>query len=184
MGQYIWVTAKSTLIDGFILAVILWLAILAVRWIAGKRIRSLQALPHIQAFWGFALIWYLAVLGILTGPLDVSSWVYSAGSSLGLSINLVPFHGAPASQCLLNILLFVPFGFLLPLVFQRHSWTAGRVFLIVFGLTLAVELSQLAMRVSYRIFDINDLLMNVLGGMLGYGILVLIRRTAPAGSDL
>lgn len=88
-------------------------------------------------------------------------------------INLIPFimDSYPA-QYTLNVVMFVPFGLLLPLVWPgvakaRYVGLYGLVF------SLMIELSQL---LNYRATDIDDLLMNTLGALIGFGIYALIRH--------
>lgn len=64
-----------------------------------------------------------------------------------------------------NVLLFAPFGVLLPARFQplRRFWR----FLAVFaGSVAAVEILQLLLRVGFC--DVDDLLLNALGASLGF----------------
>lgn len=82
-----------------------------------------------------------------------------------------------------NILLFIPFGFLLPLAFRRFSRL--RSALLVMALTsLLFEVIQMLMAIGH--FDIDDVLLNAIGGVIGYGFFRLsaLREgpTAPAGS--
>jgi glycopeptide antibiotics resistance protein len=64
-----------------------------------------------------------------------------------------------------NILAFAPFGFLLPLIHKRYRRFFKIMFLsLLFSLT--VEAIQLYLKVG--IFDVDDLLLNTLGGLLGY----------------
>ena len=70
-----------------------------------------------------------------------------------------------------NILAFVPFGFFLPILNEqvRHILitTAATVLL-----SLGVELVQLTLRVGA--FDIDDVILNGLGGVLGYLFYLLL----------
>ncbi len=75
----------------------------------------------------------------------------------------VSFSNYPI-QYYLNILLLVPFGFLLPLLWTKYR-SVVRVTLCGFLLSLFIEMSQLF---SYRATDIDDLIMNTLGAFLGY----------------
>ncbi|MBB2184159.1 VanZ family protein [Lachnospiraceae bacterium MD1] len=64
-----------------------------------------------------------------------------------------------------NILAFAPFGFLLPLLNTKYRHFFYIMFLsLLFSLT--VELMQLFLKVG--IFDVDDLLLNTIGGVLGY----------------
>ena len=86
----------------------------------------------------------------------------------GLNLNLIPFLGIieDLKNSLLNILLFVPLGFFLPVLWTRFRRFIP-VFFFGFGLSLAVELLQM---LTYRATDVNDLITNTLGTAIGYFI--------------
>lgn len=64
-----------------------------------------------------------------------------------------------------NVIAFVPFGCILPVIWKK---TRGffRILFLTFGFSLAVETVQLITKVG--IFDVDDLLLNTLGGIVGY----------------
>lgn len=66
-----------------------------------------------------------------------------------------------------NIIMFVPLGFLLPRVFPKRA-SLPRVLLITAAIISAVELLQLFTLVGSC--DIDDLILNVLGAAMGYGL--------------
>ncbi|KRM73401.1 VanZ family protein [Secundilactobacillus collinoides] len=73
-------------------------------------------------------------------------------------------------QPVFNIFLTVPFGFYLRTYFKRSWW---QTILMSFGLSLFFELTQLSGLYGiyprpYRLFDVDDLLMNTTGGLLGF----------------
>lgn len=72
-----------------------------------------------------------------------------------------------------NILIFLPFGMLVPILSKRYKgfWM---VTLLSFELSLAVELIQLVTKVGSC--DVDDMLLNTIGGMLGYACFALLRR--------
>ena len=70
-----------------------------------------------------------------------------------------------------NIAAFMPFGFLLPLVTERRMHT-GKVFLYTFLLSLCAETLQLISQTGA--FDVDDLILNTAGGVLGYWCYVLL----------
>ena len=79
-----------------------------------------------------------------------------------------------------NILVFIPFGFFMPMASKYKS--LGGTLVYSFGVSLCVEVFQLVMRVGC--FDVDDLLLNTLGGVLGHGLYILcryIRRRHFAG---
>ena len=79
----------------------------------------------------------------------------------------------------LNILLFVPFGYLLPLLWRRADrW--WKVVLCGFVLSLLIELIQLVTHLG--MFDLDDLMNNSLGAFLGWGcFFCLALRREPGG---
>lgn len=64
-----------------------------------------------------------------------------------------------------NILAFAPFGFLLPLLDKKYCRFIYVTFLC-FLFSLSVETMQLLLKVG--IFDVDDIMMNTAGGILGY----------------
>jgi len=66
-----------------------------------------------------------------------------------------------------NFLLFIPLGFLIPLIWKRlSSWKGIQ---IAIALSVTIEILQYVSRAwgSYRAADINDVILNVLGASLG-----------------
>lgn len=63
-----------------------------------------------------------------------------------------------------NIAIFVPFGFFMPMASRYRSFWATTM--NSFGLSLCVETFQLFTKVGS--FDVDDLLLNTLGGIIGY----------------
>ena len=64
-----------------------------------------------------------------------------------------------------NVVGFVPFGLLLPVIF-RNFRKDGLIVLTGFALSLTVETIQLITKVGS--FDVDDLILNTLGAFLGY----------------
>lgn len=75
-----------------------------------------------------------------------------------------------------NVIGFVPFGFILPIIADRMR-SGFLILLSGFCLSLTVEVIQLWAKVGC--FDVDDLILNTLGAALGYLIFVIcnhIRR--------
>ena len=70
-----------------------------------------------------------------------------------------------------NIAAFMPFGFLLSLITERRVHT-GHAFVDTFFLSLSAETIQLLSRTGA--FDVDDLILNTVGGVLGYWCFVLL----------
>lgn len=85
-------------------------------------------------------------------------------------INLIPFNSEGIRTYILNIIMFMPLGFLLPLIWEKFR-NAVKVFYTGLGFSLAIEICQLF---NHRATDIDDLMMNSLGAVLGYFIWVCV----------
>lgn len=64
-----------------------------------------------------------------------------------------------------NVFAFAPFGFFIPLV-SRSKKGFFNVLLLCMEFSLTIELIQLMTKVG--IFDVDDIVMNTIGGILGY----------------
>ena len=90
-------------------------------------------------------------------------------------INMIPFVDYRAGrrgalrQLRLNVLLMMPFGFLLP---QVRKCGLPRVFIYTAALSLIIELIQ---PLFFRAFDITDIITNTIGGIAGYAVYFILR---------
>lgn len=95
------------------------------------------------------------------------------------TLNLIPFQDFSPSNLLgmaLNIVMFAPLGFLLPAYFERYRhW--GRTLAAGFLTSVTVELIQLF---TFRATDVDDLLMNTVGTIVGFLMAKLIFRHRTA----
>jgi hypothetical protein len=92
-------------------------------------------------------------------------------------VNITPFAEIRTNYIgyMQNILLFIPFGFFLPLLWKRFE--KPRMTLIFGALfSFSIEFLQLF---TYRITDIDDLFMNTAGTMVGYLMFVCAKRIIP-----
>ncbi|MEA5026262.1 MAG: VanZ family protein [Erysipelotrichaceae bacterium] len=97
------------------------------------------------------------------------------------STYLPAFRSFPFLTIFFNVMLFMPFGIYLRYYFKL-KW--HQVLLISFLLSLFFELTQLTglygiYPKAYRIFDVDDLITNTAGGMLGYFITPLFSFFLP-----
>lgn len=97
-------------------------------------------------------------------------------------LSLVPFAGffRDIEGHVLNVLLFVPLGLLVPMVSGARPG-ALRMALMAAATSVAIEASQL---LNSRVTDVDDLLMNVIGALLGYRLLMCVsqaRKELPVG---
>ena len=150
-------------------ALVLTLAVIAL--VSGHR------LSRAQKIWILILALYLAAVYNVAGAPELP-YIYP-----NFNVNLIPFidirSDVPAYliNSGLNIILFMPLGFILPLLWRRFR-SRKRIILTGFLFSLAIELSQL---LNYRITDVDDLIMNSLGAWLGYELLMFLNRRSAKG---
>ena len=89
-----------------------------------------------------------------------------------VSFNLIPLVNESPRLMLLNTLLFVPFGFLAPRLFKLK--TLKKMVFVSLAIIVLIELAQ--MLFVGRLFDIDDLLFNILGAVIGYGLFHMCER--------
>lgn len=68
-----------------------------------------------------------------------------------------------------NVIIFMPFGFFLPMA-SRYRSSISTLF-ASFGLSLCVEVFQFITKVGS--FDVDDLLLNTIGGVIGHMLFVI-----------
>lgn len=71
-----------------------------------------------------------------------------------------------------NIALLVPIGFIVPFAYRNITWKKSLALAVATG--LAIETMQTILRVG--IFDIDDVILNALGVMIGYGTFVILAK--------
>lgn len=71
-----------------------------------------------------------------------------------------------------NIAFLIPIGFLLPFVFARIDWKRSLVVALLSG--MSIELTQVFLHIG--IFDIDDVILNGLGVMVGYWLFLLFQK--------
>ena len=148
----------------------------------GKKIGYKLSIKHIIIVYIF--VYYLTCVldftGIPTILRDIVHNSFGIITPKGLNIspdeiNLIPFRWITEGvrPYIENIILFVPLGFMLPCIWKKYEVLRKTA---LFGITFSfiIELSQLFNR--NRVTDIDDLLMNTLGALIGWIIFRLLKR--------
>lgn len=81
-------------------------------------------------------------------------------------------HELLLTQIIMNVIAFIPIGFLLGISFPKVKW--WKVFLIGGAFSILIEALQFFLKRGFAEFD--DVFHNVLGSMIGYGFYVIIDR--------
>lgn len=110
------------------------------------------------------------------GFVHVIKQIFTEGPSVGFSSIHIESKRA-LEGLVLNILLFIPLGYMLPCVFEKLQKALWRVILIGFFCSLLTETVQLVTHLGW--FDLDDLLNNSMGcvvGVIFYGSFLKERR--------
>lgn len=108
---------------------------------------------------------------------------------MGRDVNLIPFKDFAHMTSLLNIVMFIPIGFLQGFV-VKNNWK--KTIIVGFILSLVVESSQLLVNMligyNFRTFDVNDLIFNTIGALIGYlilfGIISLLKKVKSSDNRI
>jgi glycopeptide antibiotics resistance protein len=123
-------------------------------------------------------VFYLVLAAMLsvTGVPDLYSL------TVDTAFNIIPFADlfSNFTQYVLDAVLFVPFGFLLPALWRRFE-KKRETFLCGFFMALLIELTQIF---TFRSTDIDDLLMNSAGTVIGCFLFEAVKKAIPKISAL
>lgn len=126
-------------------------------------------------------LWAVLFSVYMNAMLVIVGTPYSEYITWKPEINFIPFHDFSPSNILgmsLNVVMLVPFGAFLTIYFKKFSKLAPTV-LAGALMSIVIEVLQLF---TFRATDIDDLIMNTLGTLVGYMIgRFIIRRTEDAG---
>jgi glycopeptide antibiotics resistance protein len=125
-------------------------------------------------------LYAVGVVAITVFPIRVREATW-AGAGWWAVIQVKPFLVTPVSF-VLNVIMFVPFGVLVPLLWPRADAMARLAGWAVCT-SLGIELTQFVLWVtlgSHRTVDINDLIANTAGALLG---LLVLRTAIPLADD-
>lgn len=78
-----------------------------------------------------------------------------------------------------NMLMFVPYGFFISYFLRIKN--ISLVFVMTLLTSITIELTQLAIG---RVFDIDDIILNVIGSLVGFGIYYLLEKIKDRLPDI
>ena len=126
----------------------------------------------IHMIWVFIFLYYVYLVLETTGIGTIWEIGLYPGMKLQEEINLIPFRDGISLSMILNVVMFMPLGFLLPLLWKEYQ-SLVRTAIIGFCFSCGIEFCQLFDR---RVSDVDDLLMNTLGAILGWLIWIVFSR--------
>ncbi|MFC6648723.1 VanZ family protein [Paenibacillus rhizoplanae] len=111
-----------------------------------------------------------------------SAWGADAFHPKEHHLNVIPFIALGDSegmsedkmivQAVANIIMFIPYGFFLPMVFTRLR-SFSRTAFAVFATSFSIEFIQYFLGATA---DIDDIILNFVGGILGYTLYATVFR--------
>lgn len=160
---------------------VIWVIIRAICWAKAKSIEMKRELQ--------LLLVYICIVVVVRftfcpfGKVDgkIQPLLFDPEKVFPLWVNFKPFiylfDYPTMREALLNLIgntaMFIPLGIVWPAVFKKLN-THGKVILAGVGVSLTIEVLQLPF--FGRSTDIDDLILNTLGFLIGYGIYLLVRK--------
>ena len=180
----------STFTDSFLLALLIWpflamfltLPIVIVQYRVYNRLSIRRSLAIY-----FFILFVLGLIAFTLYPLPDNSAEFCANHSLYPQLNLLQFvfdfqkdGMSVILQLVMNFVLFLPFGVFAKLLFR---WRFVTTLVVCFLSSVLVEVAQLTgvfglYPCSYRLFDVDDILLNTMGGIAGYALACLAPQSA------
>lgn len=154
---------------------VIWLLLRTVVWLRQKHIDGKREAILLFMYINLAVILRIAFFPMTCVDGRVQPLLFDAASVLPLRVNLIPFvnllNYESSKDLLLNLIgnvsMFIPSGIILPILYKRLN-NFGKVLAAGALISLGIEILQLPF--SVRASDIDDLILNTAGVMIGYAI--------------
>ncbi|HBR02810.1 MAG TPA: VanZ family protein [Ruminiclostridium sp.] len=147
--------------------IIIYAVFLFKKWKArGKDILLVNTLLYVY----IALVLYVTLMPVIVSLPAIFNHPY-------VPMHMLPFddyfsgRGDAERQILLNVIMMIPFGFLMPVVKRQSMFACA---LRTFLFSLCIELLQPLID-GFRSSDITDLITNTVGGVIGYLLYLLFK---------
>ncbi|HJB14189.1 MAG TPA: VanZ family protein [Candidatus Oscillibacter excrementigallinarum] len=153
----------------FVALILLYTFCFYKRW---KATGKIALLVNTAMYIYLSFVLYFTLMPIITSLPFIFNHPY-------MPMNLIPFidilerRGDFTRQVVLNVVMTIPFGFLLPCV-KRGSITAFKALLYALLLGICIEILQPLIN-GARSSDITDVITNTIGGIIGYTAYVVCK---------
>ncbi|MEK4210806.1 MULTISPECIES: VanZ family protein [Paenibacillus] len=162
---------QYTIESYYVLAPLFLIFLVTLLGLTKLKIKRFTALQYtLLVTFGFYL---LAVFHLVLFPIDVNIGLYANQTPWYKHINFIPILTIDIKTFILNIIMLVPLGMYLPLLNRKYDNTKKAAKLVLI-LSLSIEVIQMVIGItlgSSRSTDINDIIANTLGGVLGFLIM-------------
>lgn len=160
---------------------IIWIIVRAVCTLKAKRVDWKRELQLLLVYICIVVVvrFTFCPFGKVNGK--IRPLLFDGGKVFPLWVNFKPFvylfDYPTVKEVLLNLIgniaMFIPLGIVWPTVFKKLN-THGKVIAAGIGVSLIIEILQLPF--FSRSTDIDDLILNTLGYLIGYGIYLLAKK--------
>ena len=158
----------------------IWLMVRVAIWIKQKRIDWKREAFLLLMYINLAVILRFTFFPMAKVNGHIQPLVFDSATAFPFRVNFLPlvnlFDYDSKQDLLLNVIgntaMFVPSGIVLPIVYKRLD-TFWKVLTTGIGISLCIEIIQLPF--SARATDVDDLILNAIGVIVGYGIYTLIQ---------
>lgn len=161
----------------------LWILIRVFIWLKTKQISLKRELELILVYICLVVVARFTFFPFSKVDGQIQPLLFDSGSIFPPRINLIPlvylFDYQIRREALINVIgntaMFIPIGIIWPSVLRSLD-TPWKAICAGIGLSLFIEILQLPF--FDRVSDIDDLLMNTLGFLLGYGIYLILKNAS------
>ena len=159
---------------------VVWLVLRICVWMKQKHIDWKREALLLLMYVNLAVIIRFAFFPLSRADGRVQPLVFDAAAALPFRVNFIPMVNLldydNKRDLLFNVIgntaMFIPSGIILPILYRRLN-SFWKVLAAGVGISLCIEIIQLPF--SARATDLDDLILNTLGVMAGYGIYALVR---------
>ncbi len=165
---------------------VLWLVCRSVVWIRQRRIDWKREAVLLLLYVDLAVIIRFSFFPMARVDGCVQPLLFDPSTAFPFRINWIPFVRLPdydsRRDMLVNIIgniaMFIPSGIVFPVIYKKLNsfWKVAGAGVL---LSLCIEILQLPF--SVRASDVDDLILNTAGVIIGYGIYTLVRKKHSRG---
>ena len=119
-------------------------------------------------------VFYVIFAFYLTAILALTGFPNITSLKLDLTVNFIPFTDMASDfvNACLNVLLFIPFGFFVPILWSKFR-SVKSILPLALTVICVIEASQIF---TFRTTDINDFITNTAGTVIGFFIAKLATK--------
>lgn len=147
-------------------AFIILCSVIGIKFLIKRRFEFKPIKLLCEFAWILTVLSILKITGIIVGDFNTTS-IFNGDAQISFSL----FEEGLSMATLLNIILFIPFGFFSPIVFNKLK--NNKIYGILIGIIFSLVIESLQIFIG-RFVQLDDMLMNTLGTFIGYEIWFLL----------